>query len=258
MKNSEMAPILKTECLTKNFGALCAVNELDIEIQWGEIVGLIGPNGAGKSTVFNLITGFIKPSGGRVLYKGSEVTGRKPYQLCGLGLSRTFQMVNNFPEFTVLQNVLLGGHRHARINPRDFLSWPPKPEVRAAMEILNLVNLENVANEKAMNLASGQQKMLQFGIALMAQPDLLLLDEPLSGMTPDEVNFVLQIIQNIQSQGVTVFLIEHHMHAVMSVCRRIIVIDFGVKIAEGIPQYIQNHPKVIEIYLGVVREEHVA
>jgi len=252
-----MAPILKTERLTKYFGALCAVHTLDIAIQPGEITGLVGPNGAGKTTVFNLITGFLKPNQGHVFFKGKDVTGYKPHQLCRMGISRTFQLSSNFPNFTVMENVLLGGHRRCKITPQMFVNWPSKREVEEAMETLRLLGLENFANEMVVNLPSGPQRSLQLAIALMSRPELLLLDEPTSGMTLAEIDFILQIIRNIQTSGVTVFLIEHNMRVVMEICKHIIVIDFGSKVAEGMPEYIQNHPKVIEIYLGVEEEEHV-
>jgi len=249
---------LSTKGLTKNFGALCAVDNLDLEVQSGELVGLIGPNGAGKTTVFNLISGFLKPDGGRVFFKGKDITGFKPHRLPKMGLVRTFQLTTNFPDFTVLENVLLGRHHWAAITPRTIFSRPPKHEQQEAMEVLHSVGLDHLADEKAMNLASGQQKGLQLAVALMARPELLMLDEPLSGMTPEEINFLLQIIRNILDNGVTVFLIEHNMKAVMRVCKHIIVVDFGAKIAEGPPEYIQHHPEVIEIYLGTEEEEYGA
>jgi len=246
-------PILKTEQLTKNFGALCAVNKLDLEIQPGELVGLIGPNGAGKSTVFNLISGFLKPDSGRVIFRGKDITGYKPHRLPGMGMIRTFQLTNNFPEFTVMENVLLGGYRWTKMTPRILFNRPSTQEREKAMEVLNTVGLGQLANEKAMNLASGQQKGLQLAVALMAKPDLLMLDEPLSGMTPVDIEHILGIIRNIREKGCTVFLIEHNMRAVMEIGEHLVVIDFGSKVAEGPAPYIQNHPKVIEIYLGAKR-----
>jgi len=249
-----MAIELKTEQLTKNFGALCAVNNLDLEIQAGELVGLIGPNGAGKTTVFNLISGFLKPDQGRVFFREKDITGFKPHRMPKMGVVRTFQLTSNFPNFTVMENVLLGMHRRAAITPRSIFSRPSRHEQQEAMDVLHSVGLDHLAGEMADNLASGQQKGLQLAVALMARPELLMLDEPLSGMTPEEIDFFLQIIGNILKQGVTVFLIEHNMKAVMRVCKHIIVIDFGTKIAEGPPEYIQHHPEVIEIYLGTEEE----
>ncbi len=251
-----MEYILGTDRLTKNFGALCAVNSLSIDIQKGGVTGLIGPNGAGKTTVFNLISGFLRPSSGHVYYKGKDITRLKPHKVCGLGLSRTFQLVNSFPEFTVLQNVLIGRHRRANLTPRMLIRWPLKDEVDEAMEVLRLVGLERFHNEVSSSLSSGQQKSLQFAVALMSHPELLLLDEPLSGMTPSEIDFILRIVREIRSQGVTVLLIEHNMKAVMGICDHIIVIDFGSKVVEGPPELIRSHPEVIKIYLG--EEEEIA
>jgi branched-chain amino acid transport system ATP-binding protein len=251
-----MVPILKTERLTKSFGALCAVNDLSLEVEPFAVTGLIGPNGAGKSTVFNLITGFIKPTSGHVFYKGKDVTNVRPNKICAMGVSRTFQLVNNFPEFTVLHNVLIGGHLRARITPKTFINWPSKKEVEEATEVLRLTGLEHLSNEVASSLSSGQQKSLQFAIALMSRPELLLLDEPLSGMTPGEMDFILNIIRDISSNGVTILLIEHNMKAVMGICDRIFVIDFGSYVFDGPPALVRSHPDVVRIYLG--EEEEIA
>jgi ABC-type branched-subunit amino acid transport system ATPase component len=216
-------------------------------------VALLGPNGAGKTTVFNLISGFLRPDEGRVLFKGNDVTGYKPHRLPRMGLVRTFQLTNNFPEFTVMENVLLGRHRWTRSTPRTLFNRPSTREQEIAMEVLHTVGLADAADEKAMNLASGQQKGLQLAVALVTQPDLLMLDEPLSGMTPADIEHILGIIRGIRERGVTVFLIEHNMRAMMEIGEHLVVIDFGTKVAEGPAHYIQNHPKVIEIYLGAKR-----
>jgi branched-chain amino acid transport system ATP-binding protein len=220
-----------------------------------EIVGLIGPNGAGKTTLFNLVTGIMKPTKGLVIFDGEDITAKKPHQIARRGIGRTFQLNPLFGDFTVLQNVSASFHLHPKSSLMDiyFNTKTYKRNESYIMEqslrILDLVGLEKVKKELAKNLPHGYQKMLGIARALAVQPTLLLLDEPLGGMNPDEIEYTLMAIRKTQQQGVTILLVEHNMQ-IMDLCDRVVVISFGQKIAEGSPQEIRENEEVIQAYLG--------
>jgi branched-chain amino acid transport system ATP-binding protein len=247
------APLLHTSKLSKYFGGLAAVSELDLAIYPGEILGLIGPNGAGKTTVFNMLSGFLVPTSGSIRFKGDEIAGRKPYELARYGIVRTFQLTTVFGDLTVLDNVLLGGHLRADTRPWQVLCKRPAiptAEQEQAWKTLEITGLTPFAATLAKNLPHGQQRSLGIAIALAANPILLLLDEPVAGMTAEEKDRVMDLVRLIRDRGVTVLLVEHDMRAVMGTCERIVVLNFGRKIAEGPPEEIRAHPEVIEAYLG--------
>jgi branched-chain amino acid transport system ATP-binding protein len=247
--------LLELKGLTKHFGGLAAVNQFDMHVNQGEIVGLIGPNGAGKTTVFNLITGVYPPSRGRVVYDGTEITGKKPHKVAELGIGRTFQMNPLFGDFTVLQNVSASFHLHPRSSLLDIYfntATYRRNEVYIlgqSLEILRLVGLEHVKGELARNLPHGYQKMLGVARALATRPKLLLLDEPLAGMNPAEIDFTLRNIRKTKEQGVTILIVEHNMQ-ILELCDRVVVISFGQKICEGLPREVREDRGVISAYLG--------
>lgn len=249
--------LLETKTLTKNFGGLTAVSDLSFEVHKGEIVGIIGPNGAGKTTVFNLITSFFPPNKGNILFKGQDITGLKPDKVAKKGIVRTFQLTKLFGEFPVLKNVLMGQHLHTQSNfwKEFFLPRSMRPRegllLQFAEEILKGMGLYEKRDELAKNLPHGHQRSLAVSIALAAQPELLLLDEPTAGMNPEETRVMMQRIHDIADRGITVLLIEHDMKVVMGLCRRIVVLNYGRKIAEGTPQEIMENSEVIQAYLGV-------
>jgi branched-chain amino acid transport system ATP-binding protein len=247
------APLLQISRLTKYFGGLAAVSELDLEIYPGEILGLIGPNGAGKTTAFNMLSGLLPPTRGSIRFKGTEIGGRKPYEIARHGIVRTFQLTTVFGDMTVLDNVLLGGHLNADTRPwRMLFGRPaiPLEEQERAWKALEITGLSPFVTAVAKNLPHGQQRSLGIAIALAASPTVLLLDEPVAGMTAEEKDRVMDLVRSIRQQGITVLLVEHDMRAVMGTCDRIVVLNFGRKIAEGSPEQIRTHPGVIEAYLG--------
>jgi branched-chain amino acid transport system ATP-binding protein len=247
--------LLEIKGLTKHFGGLAAVSQFDMFVNQGEIVGLIGPNGAGKTTVFNLITGVYPPTGGQVIYDGQEITGKKPHKVAELGIGRTFQLNPLFAEFTVLQNVSASFHLHPRSSLLDIyfntVTYRRNEAyiLEQSLEILRLVGLEHVKDELARNLPHGYQKMLGVARALATRPKLLLLDEPLAGMNPSEIDFTLTNIRKTQQQGVTVLIVEHNMQ-ILDLCDRVVVISFGQKICEGLPREVRENQEVITAYLG--------
>ncbi len=233
--------MLEIKGLKKVFGGVIAVQNLDFHLNEGEILGLIGPNGAGKTTVFNLISGFVRPSAGRISFQGSEIVGFEPHQICFKGITRTFQIVQPFRSISVLENVMTGAFSKERI----FHSAQKK-----AIEILQFVGLMELQHQEAGSLPIASQKRLELAKALATEPKLLLLDEVMSGLTPTEIIDVLSIIKKIRDSGITLFVIEHVMHAIMSISDRIIVLHHGEKIAEGNPKEISKDKKVIDAYLG--------
>ncbi len=255
------ASILRTENLTMRFGGLTAVGNLNIEVPHGKIVGLIGPNGAGKTTVFNMVTGFYRPTQGRIFFDGNEITGLAPHKVCRAGISRTFQNIRLFSNETVLQNVMIGCHVRRKskwwMAPFGLPSFRKEEEAirEKSMDLLRSVGLERFADEPSSSLSYGAQRRLEIARALATEPKFLLLDEPAAGMNPQESRELMAFIRDIQKRfDLTILLIEHDMKVVMGVCEYIWVLDYGIKIAEGNPDAIQSDKKVIVAYLG---EEYV-
>lgn len=241
--------------VTKFFGGLTAINDIDIHVDHGEIVGLIGPNGAGKTTLFNLITGFLRPTKGKIVFEGEDITGKKPHLIAKLGIGRTFQLVQLFGDFSVLQNVVASFHLRPRSSAREAFfntsSYRRKEEhiLRRSEEILLLLGLHEVTNVLAKNLPHGYQKMLGMARALAIEPTLLLLDEPIGGMNADEIAFTRATIEKMRHQGVSILLVEHNMQ-IMDICDRLVVLSFGQKIAEGTLSEVRENERVIQAYFG--------
>lgn len=246
--------ILATRNLTKRFGGLTAVDDLSIEVEPGEIRGLIGPNGAGKTTIFNLISGFYKPSSGQILYDGNDISGLRTNRIAGLGIVRTFQHTTLFEPLSVFDNVLVGRHLQAKSNLWAALSGADRGRQRdaaaRAMGTLEFMGLAERRDEIAGSLPHGLQKALGLAIALAADPRLLLLDEPFAGMNNEETRHMMGLVRRVRDRGITVLLVEHDMQAVMGLCDRITVVSFGQMLAEGSPAEIRSNPDVIEAYLG--------
>ena len=245
--------LLETRGLTRLFGGLAAVNNVDLDVDKGEIVGLIGPNGAGKTTCFNLLSGFLRPTRGSIVFDGENISDLKPHQIAARGLVRTFQLTTLFQEMTALENVLLGLHLHrgksARrvlFSRRDF----PTDEIARSREVLDFTGLAAHADQLTRNLPHGHQRVLGIAMALATQPRLLMLDEPVTGMNLDESGRVMDLVRTIRSRGTTILLVEHNMKAVMGTCERIVVLNFGQKLAEGTPAQVSTSPDVIQAYLG--------
>ncbi len=238
------------------FGGLTAINDLGFSVDQGEIRGLIGPNGAGKTTLFNVISGVYKPSKGSITFKGTEIGTMKPHRTARMGIVRTFQSITLFKNFSVLKNVMIGCHLNsnysywgALFNTAKTRSSEQENESRAR-EILEFMGLTQYVDDLAANLPHGHQRALGIAIAMAAEPELLMLDEPCTGMNPDETAEMVNLINKIRDRGVTILLIEHDMKVVMGICDKITVINFGTKIAEGTPAEIRKDELVHEAYLG--------
>lgn len=248
-------PILQVRDLVRNFGGIVAVNNFSLDVYPGSIHGLIGPNGAGKTTTFNVISGFYAPSSGTVTYLGQDISGRKTSSLAELGLIRTFQGTTLFHELSVLDNVRLGCHRGAKAGLVSRILGRDRAKDDAADKkahgILEFFGLQALAAEIASNLPHGHQRALGMAVALAADPKLMMLDEPFTGMNPEETKRMAGLVRRLRDeQGVTIMLIEHDMQAVMGLCETITVMNFGTLLAEGTPAEVRSSPAVIEAYLG--------
>ena len=238
-----MTLLLQVQGVTKRFGGLQALTQVTFDLPTGQILGLIGPNGAGKTTLFNTINGVYHPEEGRILFQGKDMTQKMPYHLAKAGMARTHQIVQPLNELTVRENVIVGacfGRENHNLTKA----------VKISDEVLQFVGLSQKADQLAGSLNVAQKKRVEMARALAARPHLLLLDEVLAGLNSSEIDGMIQMILDIRTQGITIIMIEHLMKAVMSVSDRILVLDYGEQIAEGTPQEIANHPKVIEAYLG--------
>ena len=253
--------ILETQGIGIQFGGLKAVNNVNFTAGEGEITALIGPNGAGKTTLFNLIAGFYAPTAGKVFFKGEDITSLKPYQRTRIGLARTFQNINLFADMSVMDNALVGQHCRMTYDPISaMLSLPNKHKQEKAsrkevMEMLDFMGLSDVAEEKAGSLSYGKQKNLEIARAMATKPELLLLDEPASGLNTQELDQLSQRVLAMRDRGITVVLIEHKMDVVMTISHKVMVLNFGETIAVGPPEAVSADPHVIEAYLGKEDDE---
>lgn len=249
--------LLELNKVNKYFGGLVAVRDLNLELNRGELLGLIGPNGAGKTTVFNMISGVFSPSKGEINFREHNISRYKPHRITRLGIARTFQITTIFGNLTVLQNVKIGGFNRTGLGIGFIDTFVARQKKRdeleeAALEITELVGLYEFKNELARNLPHGRQQAIGLAIALATEPEVLLLDEPVSGMSTEETTWFMEVINSLRKDGkIGILLVEHNVKAVMNYCDRICVLNFGSKIAEGLPSEIKENEEVIKAYLGV-------
>lgn len=255
---------LRVEGLTISFGGIRALSNIDFEVKKGEIYSIIGPNGAGKTTIFNCITGIYKPEGGRIFFKGEDITGLRPWEIAKKGIARTFQNIELFSHMTTMDNLMLGRHIHMKTGvwkSATFLtkhSKAAREEIwhrRKVEEIIDFLELQSVRNQFVINLPYGTRKLVELGRALALEPELILLDEPSAGMNMDEKGDLIFSIQDIIDEfGITIVLVEHDMNLVMDISNRVLVLNFGQKIVEGLPEDIKRNPEVLKAYLGEEKE----
>ncbi|MBI5675257.1 MAG: ABC transporter ATP-binding protein [Nitrospirae bacterium] len=250
-------PLLNVTDVTHSFGGLCALSGFNLSLNPSELVGIIGPNGAGKTTLFNLITGIYRPDKGSIAFGGSELTGRRPYKITSMGIARTFQNIRLFNELTVLDNIRIAHYTGSRYSPVEALLHAGRYRaeerriIDRSLELLAFFEMDHLSVETAGNLSYGLQRRLEIVRALATKPQLLLLDEPAAGMNTKEIDRLMEFIRWIHSEfKLTILLIEHQMRLVMNICERLVVLDFGVTIAEGTPRQIQDNQQVLESYLG--------
>jgi branched-chain amino acid transport system ATP-binding protein len=242
--------LLEIRDLTKHFFRLSALSRVSLSVEPGELLGIIGPNGSGKTTLFNCVTGVLPPSAGQVLFRGEDITGRTADAVYQRGIARTFQLIQLFPEMTVLENMLVAAQEKTGTLLSRLLRRDEVAETSRALELLEFLGIIGLRDNLASNLSYGQQKLLDFGMALMSDPQLVLLDEPMAGVNPTMIKNLVGHIRELNTRGYTFVVIEHNMEVVMSLCRRIVVLSQGERIAEGTPAEIAENSLVLDAYFG--------